>query len=99
MSSQVQPEQARKLITNSKKQKTMNNTFSDVQLEAVSAFFSKESINKKAVCLQNAEDGLERAAYEDDDINLFRFAHEVREIRREIEQIEKLLGYEPDRDQ
>lgn len=77
----------------------MNNTFSDVQLEAVSTFFSKESINKKAVCLQNAEDSLESAAYEDDDINLFRFAHEVREIRREIEEIEKLLGYEPDRDQ
>ena len=77
----------------------MNKTLSEEQLEAVSAFLSKESINKKVVCLQNAEDGLERAAYEDDDLNLFRFAHEVREARKEIENIEKLLGYEPDRDQ
>lgn len=77
----------------------MNNTFSDVQLEAVSTFFSPENINRIAVILENAENGLNRAAYENDELDyMFRFAYEVRQLRTEVETIEKKLGYEPDRD-
>ena len=75
------------------------NTLSNEQLESVSAFLSPENINRIAVILENAENGLNRAAYENDELNyMFRFAYEVRQLRTEVETIEKKLGYEPDRD-
>lgn len=75
------------------------NTLSNEQLESVSAFLSPENINRIAVILENAENGLNRAAYENDELGyMFRFAYEVRQLRTEVETIEKKLGYEPDRD-
>jgi len=51
--------------------------------------------------LQYAEDELQKTAYEEKDGSkdgLFRVAFDLREIRKEFENLEKLLGYEPERD-
>ena len=53
------------------------------------------------VHLENAEQALQEVAYEDrTGIHdyLFRFAHELKIMRKELEQLEQLLGYHPDRE-
>ena len=51
--------------------------------------------------LQYAEEALQRVAYEEQDGSkdgLFRVAFDLREVRKEFENLEKLFGYEPQRD-
>lgn len=68
-------------------------------VQAVNELCDAGSIDQKIVHLQNAEEALQKAAYEDDDLSyMFRFAYELKLIREEFEKLEKILGYEPDRD-
>lgn len=57
------------------------------------------NLDSHIVHLGNAEEALQRAAYDDDNFSyMFRFAYELKLIREEFEKLEKILGYEPDRD-
>ena len=68
-------------------------------VEAINRLCEAGNLDSHIVHLGNAEDALQRAAYEDDELSyMFRFAYEVKLIREEFEQLEKTLGYEPDRD-
>ena len=50
------------------------------------------------VHLSNAEEALQKAAYENDELSyMFRFAYELRLMREELEQLEKILGYESEK--
>ena len=64
--------------------------------EAVEAL---NNLDSHIVHLGNAEEALQRAAYDDDNFSyMFRFAYELKLIREKFEKLEKILGYEPDRD-
>ena len=68
-------------------------------VQAVNELCNASSIDGKIVHLQNAEEALQKAAYEDDDLSyMFRFAYELKLMREEFEKLEKILGYEPERD-
>lgn len=56
-------------------------------------------LNSIIVKLGNAEEALKNSAYDDDNRwELFRFARDLELIRRDFENLEKIFGYEPDRD-
>ena len=79
----------------------MNNTIqlTPEAVQAVNELCNASSIDGKIVHLQNAEEALQKAAYEDDDLSyMFRFAYELKLMREEFEKLERILGYEPDRD-
>ena len=79
----------------------MNNTIqlTPEAVQAVNELCNASSIDGKIVHLQNAEEALQKAAYEDDDLfYMFRFAYELKLMREEFEKLERILGYEPDRD-
>lgn len=68
-------------------------------LAAINSLLSARSICSNIVHLGNAEDALQKAAYEDDDLSyMFRFAYELKLMREELIKLENLLGYEPERD-
>ena len=68
-------------------------------VKAVNELCDAGSIDQNICRLQNAEDALQKAAYEDDDLSyMFRFAYELKLMREEFEKLEKILGYEPERD-
>lgn len=51
--------------------------------------------------LQYAEEAMQKIAYEEltgELDHLFRTAYDLREIRKQFENLEKLFGYEPERD-
>lgn len=68
-------------------------------VEALNNLCDAGNLDSHIVHLGNAEDALQRAAYENEDLSyMYRFAYEVKLIREEFEKLEKILGYEPDRD-
>lgn len=68
-------------------------------VQALNSLCDAGSIDSKIVHLGNAEEALQKAAYEDDNLSyMFRFAYELKLIREEFEKLEKILGYEPDRE-
>lgn len=68
--------------------------------EAVKALnaLCEESSLKAHIChLGNAEDALQKAAYDDDSFAyMFRFAYELKQLREEFENLQEILGYEPE---
>ena len=53
------------------------------------------------VKLGNAEESLQKVAYDEFSGHLdylFRFAYDLKTIREQFENLEKIFGYEPDRD-
>lgn len=67
-------------------------------VEAVNALCEADNLDYIIVHLQNAEEALQKAAYEDDDLSyMFRFAYDVKLIREQFEKLEKVFGYEPER--
>lgn len=47
--------------------------------------------------LRNAEDALQKAAYDDDAFDyMFRYAYEMKQLREEFEKLRDILGYEPE---
>lgn len=70
-------------------------------VQAVNELCGQSNLSGKITRLLNAEDALQRVAYDDETGNqdyLFRFAYDLKQMREEFEQLEKILGYEPDRD-
>lgn len=68
-------------------------------VQAVNELCDAGSIDQKICRLQNAEEALQKAAYEDDELSyMFRYAYELKLMREEFEKLEKILGYEPERD-
>ncbi len=66
---------------------------------AVKGLIDAGNLDSHIVHLSNAEEALQKAAYENDELSyMFRFAYELRLMREELEQLEKILGYEPDRE-
>lgn len=69
-------------------------------IAAVTDVCSEGSVDRIIVHLKDAEEALEKVAYEDmsgERDYLYRFAYELRLIRQKFENLEKTLGYEPDR--
>lgn len=49
--------------------------------------------------LGNAEEALQRAAYDDDNFSyMFRYAYELKQLRDEFKKLQEILGYEPERE-
>lgn len=70
-------------------------------LAAINEACSDMALDNYIVTIGNAEEALQKVAYEEFDSKLdylFRFAYELRLIREKFEQLEKTLGYEPNRD-
>lgn len=68
-------------------------------VEALNNLCDAGELNSIIVKLGNAEEALKNSAYDDDNRwELFRFARDLELIRRDFENLEKIFGYEPDRD-
>ena len=68
-------------------------------VQAVNELCDAGNIDGHIVHLQNAEEALQKAAYEIDELSyMYRFAYELKLLREEFERLEKILGYEPDRE-
>lgn len=68
------------------------------QVSAVINACSPEELDDHIVHLQNAEDALQKAAYENDELSyMFRFAYDLKLMREKCERLQKTLGYETDR--
>lgn len=68
---------------------------------AVNDMCSEGYVDHIIVHLQDAEEALEKMAYEEmsgEKDYLYRFAYELRLIRQKFENLEKTLGYDPDRE-
>ena len=68
-------------------------------VKAINALCEAGNLESHICHLGNAEDALQRAAYDDDSFSyMFRFAYELKRLREEFEKLEKILGYEQERD-
>ena len=68
-------------------------------VQAVNQLCDATHLDGNIVRLQNAEEALQRAAYEDESLSyMYRFAYELKLMRQEFEALERLFGYEPQRD-
>ena len=68
-------------------------------VQAVNELCDASHLDGNIVHLQNAEEALQKAAYENDELSyMYRFAYELKLLREEFERLEKILGYEPDRE-
>lgn len=70
-------------------------------LEALNNLCDAGELDSNIVKLKNAEETMQRIAYEEMDGSLdyiFRFAYDLKTIRMKFENLEKIFGYEPDRD-
>lgn len=75
------------------------NIITPAQVEVLKEVLTASKIESAIVHIGNAEEALQKAAYDDDSWNyMFRYAYELKLIRQELERIEKVLGYEPHRD-
>ena len=69
--------------------------------QAISQLLDADALNLTIVQLENAEQALQKVAYEDRTGNhdyLYCHAYELQLIRKELEKLERMLGYVPDRD-
>jgi len=70
-------------------------------VEALNNLCDAGNVDSIIVKLGNAEESLQKVAYNDmtgEQDYLFRFAYDLKMIREQFENLEKILGYEPDRD-
>ena len=67
-------------------------------VQSVNDFLDAGNLDHIIVHLGHAEEALQKAAYEDEELSyMYRYAYELKLIRENIEKLEKTLGYEPDR--
>jgi transposase-like protein len=69
--------------------------------QAISQLLDADHIDGCIVHLENAAHALQTIAHNDltgDHDYLYRFAHELKLMRKELEELEQLLGYHPDRE-
>lgn len=68
-------------------------------VEAVNRLCDETNLGAHICHLGNAEEALQRAAYDDDNFSyMFRFAYELKQLREEFMKLQEILGYEPDRE-
>ncbi|MBQ6188804.1 MAG: hypothetical protein IJK45_01360 [Bacteroidaceae bacterium] len=70
-------------------------------VEALNNLCDAGNVDSIIVKLGNAEESLQKVAYEDMTGQLdylFRFAYDLKTIRMTFENLEKIFGYEPERD-
>lgn len=70
-------------------------------VDALNALCEEGKLDQNIIRLQNAEEAMQQVAYAEQDGSLdylYRFSYELKLIRDEFEQLEKILGYEPDRE-
>ena len=70
-------------------------------VQALNELCAQGNVSGSITRLQNAEEALQKMAY--DDMSgaldyLYRFAYELKLMREQFENLENILGYEPDRD-
>ena len=74
-------------------------TLTPEAVQAVNRLCDETNLGAHICHLGNAEDALQKAAYDDDSFSyMFRYAYELKQLREEFENLEKILGYEPNRD-
>lgn len=74
-------------------------TLTPEAVQAVNRLCDAGNLKSYIFHLTNAEEALQKAAYDDDSFSyMFRYAYELKQLREEFENLEKILGYEPDRD-
>lgn len=74
-------------------------TLTPEAVQAVNRLCDAGNLESYICHLTNAEEALQKAAYDDDSFSyMFRYAYELKQLREEFENLEKILGYEPDRD-
>lgn len=67
-------------------------------VQSVNNFLDAGNLDHIIVHLGNAEEALQKAAYEDEELSyMYRFAYDLKLIRKDFEKLEKTLGYEPER--
>ncbi len=67
-------------------------------VQAVNDLCDAGNLDHIIVHLGNAEEALQKAAYEDEDLSyMYRFAYELKLIREDFEKLEETLGYESER--
>ena len=68
-------------------------------VEAINALCDEGNLASHICHLSNAEDALQRAAYDDDNFSyMFRYAYELKQLRDEFMKLQEILGYEPERE-
>ena len=70
-------------------------------VQAINELCGQSNLSGKITRLQNAEEALQKVAYNDETGRkdyLFRFAYDLKHMREDFEELEKILGYESDRD-
>lgn len=68
-------------------------------VKAVNELCDAGNIASHICQLGNAEEALQKAAYDDDSFSyMFRFAYELKQMREEFEKLQEILGYEPERE-
>lgn len=78
---------------------TINMTPENV--EAITQLCEAGNVSDIIVKLGNAEESLQKVAYDEFSGHLdylFRFAYDLKVIREQFENLEKTLGYEPERE-
>lgn len=74
-------------------------TLTPEAVQAVNRLCDETNLGAHICHLGNAEEALQKAAYDDDTFSyMFRYAYELKQLREEFENLEKILGYEPNRD-
>ena len=67
-------------------------------VKAINNLCDETNLGAHIVHLGNAEDALQKAAYDDDSFSyMFRYAYELKLLREEFVELQKILGYEPER--
>lgn len=67
-------------------------------VQAVNELCDAGNLESHICHLSNAEEALQRAAYDDDSFSyMFRFAYELKQLRNEFMKLQEVMGYEPDR--
>ena len=70
-------------------------------VQALNELCAQGNVSGSITRLQNAEEALQKMAYDDMSGTLdylYRFAYELKLMREQFENLENILGYEPDRD-
>lgn len=64
-------------------------------VQAVNTLCDADNLASHICHLGNAEEALQRAAYDDDSFSyMFRFAYELKQLRNEFVKLQEVLGYE-----
>jgi len=68
-------------------------------VQAINQLCDETNLGAHICHLGNAEEALQRAAYDDDSFSyMFRYAYELKQLRDEFVKLQTILGYEPERE-